>query len=239
MSALTAESKGIYRVQRLLLATCIVMGIVAILAVVVTSPQYYGTQVGTEAMFAAFARAATSLLQAHFIAGVLACYLLPVSFLAMAWLAMKDAPWLASLVMLLVFISMTPFAAFAAQDALTNDLSHMGNNPLFSAIAVQFNNDGVMSYYNALFIVGTIVGPTLLGIALLRSRAVPIWSALLITASRIVVVLFYALLRNASVPAVYVQLVSWGILLIGSIPAAREMARLHPAEEQTERPRYA
>ncbi len=239
MSALTAESKGIYRVQRLLLATCIVMGIVAILAVVVTSPQYYGTQVGTEAMFAAFARAATSLLQAHFIAGVLACYLLPVSFLVMAWLAMKQAPWLASLVMLLVFISMTPFAAFAAQDALPNDLSHMGNNPVFSTIAVQFNNDGVMSYYNALFIVGTIVGPTLLGIALLRSRAVPIWAALLITASRIIVLLFYALLRNASVPAVYIQVVSWGILLIGSVPAAREMARLRPGEAQTERPRYA
>ena len=92
--------------------------------------------------------------------------------------------------MLLGFISMVPLAAFSAQDALTYDLTRMGSNPVLLTIAQTFNDDGVMSYYNAMFIVGTVLVPTLIGISLWRVRAVPIWAAVLITPSRLLVVLY-------------------------------------------------
>ncbi len=211
------ETPLIYRLHHLILAICVVLGILAMLAVVVTSPQYYGTQNGVPAMMSTFASANTTLMQAHFFSDELAIYLLPVSFLAMAWLAMRRSPWLASFAMLVVFISTVPFAAFAAQDGLTYDLAHMGSNPLLVTIAEQFNNDGIMSYYNALFIIGTVLAPFLIGIALWRTKAVPRWAAALITFGRLLV---FAYPFIQTIPGVYIQTLSWSIVLIGSIPAA-------------------
>lgn len=213
----------IYRLHHWFFATSIVLGIVATLVLVATSPQYYSLQNGVAVMVATFATANAVLIQAHLLSGVLAVYLLPVSLLAMAWLAMRRSPRLASIVMLIVFISIFPVAAFSAQDALTYDLAHMGNNPLFVTIAQQFNNDGVMSYYNAMFIVGTVFAPMLIGIALWRVRVVPIWAAVLITFSRLLVFLYPIV---PGLPAIYIQLLSWGLLFIGSIPAALAMLKI-------------
>ena len=180
-------------------------------------------------MVATFATANTILMQAHLIAGVFTVYLLPLSFLAMVWLAMRRSPWLASIVILVVFIGIFPGAAFSAQDALTYDLAHMGSNPLFLTIAQQFNNDGVMSYYNDTFILGTVFAPPLIGIALWRARAVPIWAAILITFSRLLVFLYPFV---TGLPGIYFQLVSWVPLFIGSIPAALAIVKLPYNEGQ-------
>lgn len=219
----------IYRLHRWFFATCIILGIAAMLAVVATSPQYYSPQNGTALMVSTFATANTALLQAHFIAGVFAVYLLPVSLVAMTWLAMRRSPWLASIVILVLFITTFPFAAFSAQDALTYDLAHMGSNPLLVTIAQQFNDDGVMSYYNALFVVGTIVGPVLVGITLWRTRAIPIWAAVLITLSRLLVFIYPF---TTGLPGIYIQFPSWIPLFIGSIAAALAMLRTPYNESQ-------
>ncbi|HET7640886.1 MAG TPA: hypothetical protein VFK47_19410, partial [Ktedonobacteraceae bacterium] len=142
---------------------------------------------------------------------------------------MRRSPWLASIVTLVVFISIFPVAAFSAQDALTYDLAHMGSNPLFVTIAQQFNNDGVMSYYNAMFIVGTVFAPTLIGIALWRARAVPMWAAILITFSRLLVFVYPFV---PGLPGIYVQVLSWVPLFIGSIPAALAMLKVPYNESQ-------
>ncbi|HEX6551465.1 MAG TPA: hypothetical protein VF026_01790 [Ktedonobacteraceae bacterium] len=90
-------------------------------------------------------------------------------------------------------------------------------------IAQQFNNDGVMSYYNAMFIVGTVFAPMLIGIALWRARVVPIWAAVLITFSRLLVFLYPIV---PGLPGIYIQLLTWGLLFIGSIPAALAMPKI-------------
>jgi len=221
----------IYRFQRLFFAACIVLGILATLTLVATSPQYYSLQNGVAVMVATYATANTVLMQIHFLAGVFTVYLLPLSLLTMTWLAMRRSPWQASIVMLVVFISTFPFAAFSAQDALTYDLAHMGSNPLFVTIAQQFNDDGIMSYYNNMFVVGTVLGPTLIGITLWRARAVPIWAAVLITFGRLLV-FFYPFLPG--LPGIYIQLVSWVPLFIASIPAALVM--LKPSNDKVPAP---
>jgi hypothetical protein len=207
----------IYRLHRWFFAVCVILGMVATLALVLTNPPYYSVQNGVSAMVATCATANPVLMQAHFLAVVSAVYLVPLSLLAMAWLAMGRSPWLASIAMLVVLIGMLPAGAFPAQDALTYDLVRMGSNPLFLTILQRFNNDGVMSYDNAMFLVGTVLGPTLVGIALWRAKAVPTWAAVLITFGRLLTFL-YPLFPGA--PAIYVQLLSWVPLFIGSIPAA-------------------
>ncbi len=213
----------IYRLQRMFLAACVVLGILTALVLVVTSPQYYGLKSGAAVVLAAFASANPVLMQVHIIVGVFIVYLLPVSFLTMAWLPMRRAPWFASIVILIVFIGVLPIASFSAQDALTYDLAHMGSNPLFLTIMEQFNDDRVMSYYNVLFVIGTVLAPMLIGIALWRTRVVPVWAAVLITFSRFLVLLYIFV---PSLPAVYSQTLSWVPLFIGSIAVALAIVKL-------------
>lgn len=214
------------RLHRWFFAVCIVLGIGATLVLVATSPQYYGLQNGIPTMVATFATANPTLLQAHLLSGVFVVYLLPVSLLSMAWLATRRAPWFASIVLLVVFIGIVPVAAFSAQDALTADLAHMGSNPFFTTIAQQFNDDGVMSYYNVMFLLGTVFAPMLVGVALWRARVVPIWAAVLLTFGRLLVFLYPFI--QSSIPGVYLQLLSWLVLFIGSIPAALAMVKVPP-----------
>lgn len=219
----------IYRLHRLFFAICIVLGLIATLALVITNPPYYSLQNGVPAQFATFPTASPVLMQIHLVSVVLAAYLLPVGLAAIAWLALRRSPWLASIAILLPLIGMLPAAVFAAQDALTYDLVRMGSNPLFLTIAQRFNDDGVMSYYSTMFLLGTVVAPVLIGIALWRTRAVPVWAAILITFGRLLV-FFYPLLPG--LPGIYVQVLSWIPLFIASIPAALAMLKVSYNESQ-------
>ncbi len=219
------EVSLIDRAHRWFIAACIVLGMVATLALVVTNPPYYSLQNGVPAQVATFATASPAFIQAHLVSAVAAAYLAPLSLLGMAWLAMRPqvgakghrSNWLASIAFLIVLIGMLPVSVFPAQDALTYDVVRIGISPISRTILQQYNNDGVMSYYSAMFLVGTILGPILIGIALWRARAVPIWAAVLITFGRLLTFL-YPFLRD--LPGIYIQLLSWTPLFIGSIPTA-------------------
>lgn len=214
----------IYHLQRAFLALCIVLGPAFALAAVLTGPGYYSTNNGPVAALAATMTASTIQLQVSTIVSTIGTYLFPVGLLAMAWLAMHRAPWWASAAMLAVFIGVFPFPAFIAQNALYWDLARIGNNPVFSTIVQHFNDDGVMGYYSAVFLLGTVLGPILIGIALWRAQAVPRWAAVLIIIGRPLVFL-YPLVQHV-IPAVAVQAFTWLPLFIGSIPAAHAMLKV-------------
>lgn len=214
---------AIYRFQRIFLALCIVLGPAFALAFVATGPGYYTTKNGPVVSLTLTRTASVIQLQVGTIVGIIATYLIPVGLLAMAWLAMRRAPGWASIAMLVVFIGTFPFPAFVAQSALTWDLARMGTNPLFATIVQRFNDDGVMTYYNAAFVLGTTLGLVLIGIALWRARAVPIWAAVLIIIGRPLVFL-YPLVQSFML-AVYLQLITWLPLFIGSIPVALAMLK--------------
>jgi hypothetical protein len=218
------ESAIIYRLQRNFFALCIVLGPAFGLAAVLTGPGYYSTSNGPVAALAATRAASTVQLQVSVIISTIATYLFPVGLLAMGWLAMRRAPWWASAAMLAVFIGVFPFPAFIAQNQLYWDLARIGNDPIFDTIVQRFNDDGVMGYYSAVFLLGTVLGPVLIGVALWRARVVPLWAAVLILIGRPLIFL-YPLLQGV-IPAVYVQAFTWLPLVIGSIPAALVMRNL-------------
>jgi hypothetical protein len=208
----------IYRLHRWFFAASIVLGTAATCVMVATNPGYYNAQTGEAGLLAGYASANVIVVQIHLISAVITFYLLPVGLLVMAWLAMRRAPWLASIGALLVLLGMLPLPAIAAAvESLTYDIVRMGSNPLLITMVKQFNSDGVMSFYNIVDVPGVVLGPALIGLALWRAQAVPIWAAVLITFSRLIVFLipFFP-----SLPGIYIQLPSCVLLFIGSIPAA-------------------
>lgn len=219
----------IYRLQRWFFASSIVLGTAATCVMVATNPGYYNSQTGEAGLLAGYPSANVIMVQIHLISDVITFYLLPVGFVVMAWLAMRRAPWLASIGALLIIIGMLPLPAFAAQAALNADIVHMGNNPLLTSLALRFNSDGVMSYYNIVDVPGIVLGPALIGSALWRARAVPLWAAVLVTFSRLLV---FAFPFFPSLPGVYLQLLSCLLLFVGSIPAAWAVLKAPRNESQ-------
>ncbi len=207
----------IYRLHRWFFTATIVLGTATTCAMVATNPGYYSSQTGAAALLATTATASPAMVQAYLLLQVIAFYLLPLGLLTMAWLAMRRAPWLASIGAFLIILGMLPLPAFSALEALNADVAQMGSNPLLISLALRLSSDGVMSFYNIVDVPGIVFGPALIGIALWRARAVPIWAAVLITFSRLTVFLFPLF---PSLPGIYLQFPSCVLLFIGSIPAA-------------------
>ena len=207
----------IYRFQRLFFAASIVLGTAAILVAAFANPPYYGSQQGIASAVATNATDSDLMDQAHLVAQLIAAYLLPLGFLAMAWLANRRSPWLASIGAFITLLGFLPLALYVGQDALFYDIARWGSNPQFVDLAQRWNNDGIMAYYGIMFGLGTVFGPTLLGIALWRSRAIPVWAAICLTFSRLPVFLFPFVSYHVESAIVLAGVV---LLFIGSIPAA-------------------
>lgn len=213
----------IYRLQRWFFSASIVLGTALTLVMVVTNPGYYNSQTGEAALLTGYASANAVMVQIHLISSVITFYLLPVGLLVMAWLAMRRAPWLASIGAAIVFLGMAPLPAIgAAVESLTYDIVRTGSNPVLVTMVQQFNTNGVMSFYNIVDVPGIVLGPALIGLALWKARAIPVWAAVLVTLSRLVVFVFAFL---PSLPGVYLQSLSCALLFIGSIPAALAVLR--------------
>src|SRR6266702_4491259 len=207
----------IYRLQRLFFAACMVLGTAAILVAASTNPPYYGSQQGIASAVATNATDSDLMDQTHLVAQLIAAYLLPLGFLAMAWLANRRAPWLASIAAFITLLGFLPLALYVGQDSLYYDIARWGSNPLFVDMAQRWNTDGIMAFYGMMFGLGTVFGPTLMGIALWRSRAIPVWAAICLTFSRLPVFLFLLVSYHVESAIVLAGVV---LLFIGSIPAA-------------------
>ena len=207
----------VYRLQRMFFAACIVLGTAAILVAALANPPYYGSQQGIASAVATNATDSDLMDQTHLVAQLIAAYLLPLGFLAMAWLANRRAPWLASIGAFITLLGFLPLALYVGQDSLFYDIARWGSNPQFVDLAQRWNTDGIMAFYGMMFGLGTVFGPTLLGIALWRSRAIPVWAAICLTFSRLPVFLF-----NFVPYRVETAIVIGGTVLLftGSIPAA-------------------
>jgi hypothetical protein len=175
----------IYRLQRRFFAASIVLGAAAIVVAAFANPPYYGSGPGTASAVATNAADSDLMDQTHVVAQLLAAFLLPIGFLVMAWLANRRAPWLASIGAGLSVLGFLPLALYVGQDAFYYDIARWGSNPQFIDLAQRWNTTGVMAFYGIAFGVGSVFGPTLLGIALWRARAIPVWAAICLILSRL------------------------------------------------------
>ncbi len=205
------------RIFRWFFAACIVVGMAATVVAVLTNPPYYGSQGGVVAAITTNATSSDLMDQTHVISEVIASYLLPLGFLAMAWLAMPGSPLLASIGAIVTLLGTLPIAVFAGEDDLYYNIARMGSQPAVIEMAQRFNGDGVMTYYNLMFALSTVLGPVLLGIALGRARVIPRWAAAVLALSRLPVLLFTFVPYHF---LIIILLVGFLLLFIGSVPVA-------------------
>jgi hypothetical protein len=203
-------------------ALSIVLGTAAVLVAVLTNPPYYGSQSGVAAAIATNATSSDLMDQTHIIAEVVASYLLPLGFLAMAWLALPRAPLLATIGGAVAILGLLPLAVFAGEDSFYYDIARAGAGPAFVDMAQRFNGDGVMTYYNLMFVVGTVLAPIFIGAALWRAQVIPAWAAICLIFGRLPVLLFPVVSYHVLIIILMVGVLA---LFVGSIPAAVALAR--------------
>jgi hypothetical protein len=219
----------IYRFQRLFFAASIVLGTAAILVAAFANPPYYGSSQGIASAIATNATDSNLMDQTHLVFQLIAAYLLPLGFLAMAWLANRRSPWLASIGAFIALLGFLPLALYVGQDSLYYDIARLGSNPQFVDLAQRWNTDGIMNFYGIVFGLGTVFGPTLIGLALWRSRAIPVWAAICLILSRLPVFLFLFVPYHVATAIVLAGTV---LLFIGSIPAALAVLKAPHNESQ-------
>ena len=215
--------------QHQIFAVSIFLGPLAILVAAFTNPPYYGSSPGIATAIATNAADSDVMDQTHLVAQLIAAYLLPFTFLGMAWLANRRAPLLASVGAFIALLGFLPLALYVGQDSLYYDIGRSGSNPQLAAFAQRWNTDGIMSFYGIVFGLGTVLGPTMIGIALLRTRAIPAWAAVCLISSRLPAFLFLVVPYGVAVDVVLAGVV---LLFIGSIPPALAVLRSAPTTQQ-------
>lgn len=143
----------------------------------------------------------------------LASVLSLLGIIGLVRLAIRRSPWLAMTGGMLALAGWGTLPIWAGQDSLTYFMGQLGPNPQLIQLWNQFNTTATNTYLY-IFIIGHLVGPLLLAIALRRARLIPLWSPIVIAASIPLHVLTfvtgaryfdpiaYALLAGALVPAV-------------------------------------
>jgi hypothetical protein len=96
-------------------------------------------------------------------------FLLPVSVLGLAGLAVGRSPWLATIGGGLGLIGWLPWSALAAQDDLTFQMAQMRDGGQFIELWNHFTTDGPMGTLTLIYIVCHLVAYVILGIALGRA----------------------------------------------------------------------
>ena len=200
---------------RVFFAACIMLGPLTFFVYGILAPQGRGGQ----AIIAANMVESPLLNQLHLLFGVLASFLLPIGFLGLSLLALRRSPWLGSLSVILSLPGWTPLSGLIALDALSHDIAQMGGGPQFIALWNRFNSDAVIFSYTFLYAVCHILCAILVGIALGRTRLIPIWAA-------VALILFSPLLIIGFPTHLFILLLlSLVVLEIGGIPAALAMLK--------------
>ena len=147
-------------------------------------------------------------------------YFFPLSFLGLGLLAMRRSPWLATLGMIFGLAGSLPFGMFVGLEALGAALGQFGASPSNAGMSQYVFSQGAVVLLAGSWVIGHLLGYILMGIALIRSRAIPLWAALLF----IVGIPFQA--AGYGMHVSLLQLICFALIFLGSIPAALAILKL-------------
>jgi hypothetical protein len=167
----------------------------------------------------AYSAAHPGVHQAEAVVFPLVCVLSLLGVIGLARLAIGRSPWLALTGGALALAGWGTLPIWAGQDNLTYLLGKMGTSSQLAEVWKQFNASGTSTYLY-IFIIGHLFGPLLLGMALVRARAVPRWSPVVIAVSIPLHILAFV------TGAWYVDPIAYALLAAALIPAA--LATLKP-----------
>lgn len=166
----------------------------------------------------------------HLVAFVIASLLLPVGVAALAYLARRRAPWLAVIGGILGVLGWLPFSALTALDDLAVAMTRAPDHGSFAGLWDVFAFDAVMNGYLFIYIVGHLLAYILLGVALLRAGVLPRWAAIAVIVSSPLMIAAWVVPGGLGRVGLVIAAVSVGLLIVGSLPAARAVVILERPE---------
>jgi hypothetical protein len=212
------------RLQRTLLAACIIFAPLSITLYILAWPENPAPVVvnaTTPAPIVTSAMAGPIGNTLHFIGGIAASFFLPLGYLGMSLLGMRRAPGLASLSAALSLVGWIPWPALIALDDLAYGIAQAGTSPELAAFWLRFNGDAVMVTYLLIYVVGHLLSAVLIGVMLARLRLVPAWAAWAFALTSPLTMAYFAV-HTIEVRYVLRYLIC-AFWIIGAVPAAFAM----------------
>ena len=220
----TPNSPLYRRILWSILALCVVLAPLCAAGWFALCPQYGDPACPNNtqplAVFVAFRAAPPVLLRLFLILTLIVPYIYPVSYVALGLLAMPRSPWLSILGLLCGWAGSIPWGFIGDAMFQINTATHLGQDTTYSVLSkAYFANPGILAVAGG-WVLGHLLAYVLLGIALLRARAVPAWAA-------------WAIILSAPLmgPLAYgshigwLQVAGYGLVFVGSLPAAWAMWR--------------
>ncbi|MBO0745627.1 MAG: hypothetical protein J2P43_11435 [Candidatus Dormibacteraeota bacterium] len=195
-------------------AAAIVLAPLVLIPGTIFNPAIGGIGAGA-ANIAANAAANPVTNQLHVYAYVVLSFLLPISVIGIAGLAIRRSPWLGTIGGALGIVGWLPFGALAAQDDLTFRMAQAGGGSQLVGLWDRFTTDPTMFGLLLIYIVCHLVAYVVLPIALRRGRLIPLWAAWALALTSPITIVAFATRQTATV-----GLVICALLLIGSVPTA-------------------
>ncbi|MBC3193647.1 hypothetical protein H7X46_21555 [Pseudonocardia sp. C8] len=218
---ITVPVVGAERLCRVLVAVSVVGGPLGYLAGSALHPPVQEIGAG-QLTISANAGADPVVNNAHLVAYVVACFLLPIGAAGLGHLAFRRSPWLATVGGILGVVGWLPFAALTALDDLARTMALLPDDGRYADLYSRFETGPVMTLFLLVYVIGHLVAYVLLGVALDRARAVPRWSAWCLVVSSPVTMAGFVLPGR---PVSTVGIAGLALLFVGSLPAARAILR--------------
>ncbi len=200
--------------QRTFFAVCLLLGPALMLLSVFLDPDRTVDSNAGRAVIAARMAAGPALSPLDAVIMITEVVLLPFGALGMTVLALRRSPWLARIGGFLSLTGTMAFVVFVGQVVQSRLMAQMGGGPQLVTLWDRFNTDPVITTYLYIFIIGMLIGPLLLGVGLGRTGVIPAWAT-------------WALILRAPLQVagflthfgLSIEFVTFGLLLIGSLPA--------------------
>ncbi len=187
-------------------------------------PQYGDPACPTNARpldaLAAYRAAPPSLMGMFLLVNMVVAYLFPLSYLGMASVAWPGAARLAAIGAACGWIGSIVWGFIADQSFLLADMVRVQHDADFAALETAYFTDWHIFALAIGWVAGHLLGYAILGVALVRARAVPAWSGTLIVAAAVVMgPLAYGTGQNA------LQIIGYVMVAVGCVAAGRTLVR--------------
>ena len=206
-----------FKVQRALLAACIILAPLSITLYLVA---WNGS--GRQPLVSA-AMAGSTGNTLRLVGAVAASFFLPLGYLAMSLLGMRRKPGMAFICAALSLIGWIPWAALIVLDDLAITIDQTGNTPQLTALWKRLNDDPYMTAFLLIYVIGHLLSAVLIGYMLGRLRIIPVWAAWAFALTSLFTILIFPI-HNMVVQDVLKYLIC-AFLIVGAIPAAFAMLR--------------
>lgn len=212
------------KLQRILLAACLVLAPLVIALGFAFDPQLGIPQGGVSGQIAALQAENPLMFQFFLFFNVVTLFVFPLSYIGLGLLAMRRSPWLATIGIACGLVGSLPWPLFVGTEALGHSIILIGKNAAFVALGNHYNSEWAVVFLFLCWVIGHLLGYVFLGIALARARAIPLWAAWLFVVSVPFQMVGYPAKQGLF------QILGFVLVFIASIPAALAMLKMRDAE---------